>query len=192
MAPEAEKSTLREVLRGRRLTGGDLAEATAAVCGRLLRLPELAGVQLVAGYAATPSELAIDDALRALAAQGVTVCIPWVDGQRLHLAAVGDLAADLAPGWRGLREPRPERRQPVRPARVDALIVPGVGFDRHGHRLGQGGGHFDRLLGQTRRGAAVIGVTFDECVVDEVPVQPHDRSVDVVVTPTRTLRPAGL
>ena len=183
---DESKQALRRRLLAARSSAGDRAAASAAVAGRLGALPDLVAARTVVGYAAHGTELSVDPALDVLLAAGVTVCLPWVDGPLLGLGAITDLG-DLAPGWRGLREPALPRR-PVRPQAVDAVIAPGVGFDLHGNRLGYGGGHFDRLLARLRRGVPVIGVAFDEQVVDRVPVASHDLGVTVIVTPTRTIR----
>ena len=175
-------ATRAAVSRSRRLSGG------MQVCARLDRLPELAVARTVLGYAATGSEVDVDAALRALLARGVAVALPWVAGARLGLGQVRDLAADLAPGWRGVREPPAGARRPLRPETIDVVLAPGVGFDLAGNRLGYGGGHFDRLLARLRRGAVVVGVGFDEQIVDALPTAAHDRRVNVIVTPTRTLR----
>ena len=184
-----EKNGLRARLISVRAAIGDRDAASAAVCRRLATLPELAVVRTVAGYAATPAEITVDAALRSLLARGVAVCLPWVDGATLGIGQIQDLDADVAPGWRDLREPVPSRRSPLRPTAVDAVLVPGVGFDRAGNRLGHGGGHYDRLLARLRRDAIVIGIAHDDQVVGDIPVESHDRRVDVLVTPTVTLRP---
>ena len=184
----AKKSALRTRLLAARAAHGAPATSAATVSSRLAALPELVGRGTVLGYAATAGELSIDDALRRLMASGVTVCLPWVDGDRLGVGSVADLDRDVEPGWRNVREPRAAGRTWVRPRALDAVIVPGVGFDLECNRLGYGGGHFDRLLAQLRRDAVVIGVALDEQVVGRVPVAPHDRPVDVLVTPTRTRR----
>lgn len=68
------------------------------------------------------------------------------------------------------------------PTVLDVVVVPGLGFTRDGHRLGQGGGHYDRFLPRLRADCLTIGVAFAEQVVDELPVEDHDVTVDVVVT----------
>lgn len=70
----------------------------------------------------------------------------------------------------------------VDPTNLDVVVVPGVGFTQDGRRLGQGGGHYDRFLPRLRADCVVIGVCFAEQLVDDLPTEPHDRSVDVVVT----------
>lgn len=186
-AVDEQKQAVRRRLLATRSSVGGRAEAVAAVCRRLSVLPELSAAPVVLGYAAHGTELSIDPALQLLLRDGATVCLPWVEGPRLGVGVVTNLEADLVPGWRGLREPRLPR-QPVRPHALDAAVVPGVGFDLLGNRLGYGGGHFDRLLGRLRRGVPVIGVAFDEQVVSRLPAAPHDRPVDVIITPNRTLR----
>jgi 5-formyltetrahydrofolate cyclo-ligase len=82
----------------------------------------------------------------------------------------------------------PEATLPiVDPGEVELVLVPGVAFDRQGGRLGFGGGFYDRLLPQT--GAAVrVGLTYDELVLDAIPMEPWDCRVDWLVTPTGLLK----
>lgn len=190
-AVDEQKRALRRRLLAARSAASARDESAAEICRRLAALPELVAADVVLGYAAHGDEVSIDGALRRLLSSGIIVCLPWVDGPVLGLGAIGDLEADVEPGWRGVREPRVPRR-PVQPRRIDAVIAPGVGFDEHGNRLGYGGGHFDRLLGRLRPGVPVIGVAFEAQVVSRLPVAPHDHPVDVVITPKRTLRRSRL
>ena len=79
---------------------------------------------------------------------------------------------------------------PADPDVFDLVLVPGVAFTERGDRLGRGGGWYDRLIPRLRPGCATVGVAFDIQVLPELPVEPHDARVSVVVTETRTLRPA--
>lgn len=161
------------------------AAASHEVTARLVALAELSGARRIAGYAATANEVDLDGWLRQRLAAGADVFLPWVDGADLRLGRVRDLGDDLAPGWRGLREPRhPVGSGGADPARMDAAVVPGLAFDRSGRRLGQGGGHIDRLLARLRPAATVVGVVFSAHLVDDgmIPIAPHDMPVDIVVT----------
>jgi 5-formyltetrahydrofolate cyclo-ligase len=71
---------------------------------------------------------------------------------------------------------------PLDPGDLDVVVVPGVAFTMRGHRLGQGGGHFDRFLPRLRAGCLRVGVCFREQLVDEVPSEPHDVVLDAVVS----------
>jgi 5-formyltetrahydrofolate cyclo-ligase len=67
---------------------------------------------------------------------------------------------------------------------IDLVVVPGLAFDPMGHRLGRGGGHYDRFLPRLRRQVVTVGVCFDEQVVDLVPTNQQDWRLQYVVTPT--------
>jgi 5-formyltetrahydrofolate cyclo-ligase len=165
-------------------------EASAAICARLLTLPEVTAARTVAGYASTGAEVDVDPALHHLLEADCTVALPWVEGDGVHMAAIADLRGDLVPGWRGVREPRPALRSPIPPEDLDLAIVPGVAFDRAGTRLGYGGGHFDRFLVRLRPGTPIVGTAFDAQVLDRLPSEPHDVAVHVLVTESGVLRMA--
>jgi len=76
----------------------------------------------------------------------------------------------------------PEDEPPPDPLTVDVVIVPGTAFTPDGHRLGQGGGWYDRFLGTVRPDCVTIGVAFAPQILDELPVEPHDVRLHVVVT----------
>ena len=84
----------------------------------------------------------------------------------------------------GKRVHVPEDEPPPDPLTIDVVIVPGTAFTRDGHRLGQGGGWYDRFLQTVRPDCVTIGVAFSEQILDEVPVEAHDIPVHAVVTDT--------
>ncbi len=85
----------------------------------------------------------------------------------------------LKKGYRGIREPF--SRYTVLPKRsIDAIIVPGVLFDRRGYRIGYGKGFYDRFLKNIK--GVKIGVTFNCCLVERLNNEPHDVPVDIVIT----------
>ena len=69
------------------------------------------------------------------------------------------------------------------------IVVPGLGFDARRNRLGRGGRHYDRFIASARAIAAVlvVGVAYELQVVPEIPVEPHDQTVDRVATEMRVL-----
>ncbi|MCM1319059.1 MAG: 5-formyltetrahydrofolate cyclo-ligase [Muribaculaceae bacterium] len=68
----------------------------------------------------------------------------------------------------------------VDPSILELIVTPGVAFDRKGGRLGRGKGYYDRLLAETR--ATKIGVAYHFQVIDDIPLEPHDVPVDIVIT----------
>lgn len=177
-------------LRGRTARQGVPAEdrplLAAAAAERLLALPEITAARTVLAYSATPEEIDPARAVAALRERGVIVALPRVTGpERLTLHRADDERA-LVEGPFGLLEPS-EDSPAVAPEDIDVAIVPGVAFDGMCRRIGHGGGYYDRLLGMMGR-ALTVGLAFDGQVLAEVPCEEHDVRVDVLVTPTRTLR----
>ena len=95
-------------------------------------------------------------------------------------------AAEVRPGDAlrtsdyGPREP--SARIAVDPKMVDVVVTPGLAFDRRGHRLGYGGGYYDRYLATLEGTAHRVGVAFSLQLVDRVPDEPGDQRVDLIVT----------
>jgi 5-formyltetrahydrofolate cyclo-ligase len=157
------------------------AELGRVLCARVAALPEVASARVVAAYAGVGTELPTSPLLDALRDRGATVLLPVLladDG-----LAWGAYDGALVTGRRGLLEP-PSAGASL--ASADVVVVPGVAYDTAGRRLGRGGGSYDRALVPVS--VPVVGMALDEEVVDVVPAEPHDRTVDVVVTPTRVLR----
>ena len=137
-------------------------------------LPQYAAATTVMAFVGVKGEPDTDSLFARLAADGKTLVLPRMVDRVLEPALVGD---GLVAAPFGLREPTGVS---VDPTTIDLVIVPGLAFTSSGHRLGYGGGNYDRFLPQTR--AATVGVCFSEQLVDAVPLEPHDLPVDVVVT----------
>lgn len=183
----AVTSSAKRALRTRLLaaraamSAADRARAAAAICDRLLDLPEVASARVVAAYVGIGTELPTRPLLDALTVRGVRVLLPVLLAD--DALAWGTYDAALVEGRRGLLEPL---ARDADLAAADVVVVPGVAYDLAGRRLGRGGGSYDRALATVT--VPVVALALDGEVVDEVPVEEHDRRVDVVVTPTRVLR----
>jgi 5-formyltetrahydrofolate cyclo-ligase len=94
---------------------------------------------------------------------------------------VGD--EPLAPGPFSVLEPSMSNPVPVN--RLDLIVAPGLGFDGRGRRLGRGKGFYDRLL--SAAAGVKCGICFEEQLLAEIPVEPHDVALDFIATPTRWL-----
>lgn len=174
------KAALRATTLGARrgLTPGQRARAAADIVGRLRGVPALREAGSVLFYAAMRDEVELAGLVGEVRERGGRTLFPRVRGDELELVVSGDLRG-LEPGYRGVREPIGPR---VDPAFVDVALIPGAAFDPTGGRLGQGGGHYDRLLPQLAEPCLRIGVCFACQLVPHVPREPHDAGVDLVVT----------
>ena len=189
----AEKAAFRARFRAFRmnLSPEDHAARSAALVARVLALPELSAARTVHVYwpHARLREVDTRPLAAALHAAGKTVVLPRVasaDPPALALHAVPP-GAPLVAGPFGLFEPPPGPTVP--PDALDLAVLPGLGADRHGVRLGYGRGFYDRLLGG--RGVPTVLAVFAECLVSRLPAGPDDVPVKVVVTELETLRPSS-
>ena len=179
------KAALRRAVLLRRdaLPGGERALLSARIVTTILDLPTYQEADVVLAYASFGTELQTDELLRRVLADGKTLVLPRVERGGLGLYEVRDLAGDLAPGTWGIREPEPDRCPPADAGGVGFALIPGVAFDRRARRLGYGGGYYDRLLaGGLPEGTPLVSGAFEVQILDEVPTDPHDAPVDVVVT----------
>lgn len=174
----ARKAELRALAR--RIAAGDRACAATVAWSRLLELPEFARARTIAFYSAIGDEVPVDAVALESRSQGHRTVYPIRTEAGIEMGlATRDDSLRLAMG--GIREPEQDSiRVPVE--EIDAFLVPGLMFDRNCRRLGRGGGHYDRLLGRARVGAASIGICYAEHVVDELPEDPWDVAMDLVVT----------
>lgn len=140
---------------------------------------------IVAGYAAIGSEADPFPLMAALANQGHALCLPRTEGKALTFRAwkPGD---PLIVGRMNIPEPDAKAKE----RRPDLLLVPLLAFDRHGYRLGYGGGYYDRYLSENRAKLTIraIGIAYAGQAVDELPHGETDEPLDAVVTEDRVIR----
>lgn len=91
---------------------------------------------------------------------------------------------DLTEGKYSIREPRADAR-PVTDLTNAIMLVPALAIDREGHRIGYGGGYYDRYL--KSHGIKAIGIAYEEFLVDTLPHEPWDVPVDLIITEDRIL-----
>ncbi len=161
-------------------------EESVAACSRLTALEVFQHASVVMLYMPLASEVDLTPVAIRCFQTGKTVCVPRVDWKRRDMEPVEVTSFDdhvMEVDEHGVRMPR--GGAPIPPNLLDLVVVPGLAFDARGHRLGRGGGYYDRFLGRLRRTAATVGLGFDVQITDEVPVDDGDVSVDIVVTDRR-------
>jgi 5-formyltetrahydrofolate cyclo-ligase len=131
------------------------------------------------------------DLVTTLSAEGRRVLLPVVVGPEPLDWAYFDGPDSLAPGPYGLSEPAGQRLGPEAISLADAVLVPALAVDRTGHRVGKGGGHYDRSLPLARPGTPLVAVVRDAELVPTLPAEPHDVPMTAVLTPIGGLRLLG-
>ena len=166
----------------------EVGAAARAIADHLLALPELQTAATVAAYVATAGEPGTGPLLDLLEASGRRVLLPVLlpDGD-LDWAPYAGPAA-LAPARHGLLQPTTAPLGVDAVATADVVLVPGLAVDRHGVRLGRGGGSYDRALARVPVGTPTCVLLYDDEVGVEVPAEPHDRPVRLAVSPAGVVR----
>jgi 5-formyltetrahydrofolate cyclo-ligase len=161
---------------------------SARICARAAALPELARARTVMLFASFRSEVDTGPLIDECRARGIVLALPRVAGPRLLEAVlVSDPAVDLTPGTWGIPEPRAGCAL-ADPRSIDVVFLPGAAFSPAGARCGYGGGFYDtflpRLVAETPR----VALAFEAQVLDNVPCEAHDLTVDAIVTEERVIR----
>ena len=117
------------------------------------------------------------------------VALPAFDTQTrgMNLLKVDNLGKDLVPGSRGLLEPNPDRCKIIPIDFIDIAIIPGVAFDEKGGRLGTGEGYYERLIPRLPITTRKVSLAFEAQMVHQVPMEPNDRFVDIIITEDRII-----
>lgn len=175
------KAQVRREIRGRRRARTLPEGAGQDVCRIVVDAVALSAPQVVASYLSYGTEMPTRHLNEALAAAGYEVVVPrpGPDG----LAQWTDLPDDPST-WTHI-DPRLGPDGPAlceaRAAAIGVCVVPALALDRRGMRLGQGGGWYDRALTALPH-ARIIGLTWDDDLLDVLPTEPHDIPVDLIAT----------
>lgn len=183
----SEKAALRRVLRDRRaaIPAELRASWSAAVAARVQGLDVWRRVETVHLFiGALPGEVETRGLAAGCLTAGKTLVCPRVVGERLELRRVEELNALARSDRWGLWEPT-ERCALVEPRAIELALVPGLGFDRRGGRLGMGRGLYDRFLAETD--AHRVGLCFELQLLSSTPVDERDAAMHRVVTELRVL-----
>jgi len=183
------KSALRKQIQERvaSMNPDKKKSASQAICAQLSTIASIVHADSIFTYLPLQDEVDLRQIIELWIDESRTVCVPLIHWEEKTmrgglLTSLDDDA--LLETRHGIKEPR--ARHPLQADCIDVILVPGVGFDQGGGRLGRGGGFYDRFLAHARP-PIVIGVCFDEQLVDAVPRESHDQRMTIVVTPTNVL-----
>jgi 5-formyltetrahydrofolate cyclo-ligase len=179
------KSDLRTAALAARdaLDSEQRAAAAQAIAARGLPFAIAPGT-VVSGYSPIRSEIDPVPLMQRLAAQGAQLALPAVMARGKSLAFRAWSASDrLMLGPLGILEPSPAAAEMI----PDIMLVPLAAFDRLGHRIGYGAGHYDYTLAHLRKvkPIAAIGLSFAAQEIEAVPALSHDVALDYVLTETQ-------
>lgn len=140
--------------------------------------------KIIAAYLPMGGELDPRPLMQALRKNGNSICLPVCINEDAPLVFRRYRQNDaLLPDDMGIAAPRATAQQ-VTP---DIVLLPLLAFDGQGHRLGRGGGFYDRTLAELKKRSdcRFIGLAFDMQMVDKCPIAPHDEALHAVLTPSK-------
>jgi len=185
--PNAKKKILRtSLLEQRSRCSLDVAvEASSNIMENIRTLPEWENARAALLYWPIRGEVDVRPLAAELWQRGNCVLLP-----RCRTDATGEMdiacasgISDLVSGPFSIMEPDARTCPPDRDTRPTIALIPGVGFDPDGNRLGFGGGYYDRILAQDQMNdTLIVGVAYDFQVVERIPVEEWDRPMHVICT----------
>jgi 5-formyltetrahydrofolate cyclo-ligase len=185
------KNKMRREAYDRRNAQENKDEISACACEKFMALPEYQNAKVAMWYIDCRSETRTKPQLLDEVKKGekkiiVPYCTEDENGEnKLGLWWMESLEEMVVGKWDILEPPRelwgnPEKE--VEPEELDIIMVPGVGFDRKGGRMGNGQGYYDRLLEKARPDCPLVALCYESQLFDEILVAPHDVYMDKVVT----------
>ncbi len=181
----------KKVISLRKNTSDDyIFEASSIITNKLLNMDILSKASTIMTYLDFNSEVKTDYMIYELLKLEKKILIPITlkDEKRLLASQLKDLDSELKVGTFGIREPKDEFVRICDVEDIDILIVPAVAFDNNKYRLGYGGGFYDRFIESLRDDTYIIGIAFDFQVFENIPKEPHDAQMDIVITELRTIK----
>lgn len=178
----------KEQLRGklqkclRTIPSEQRREKSHRACQNLISTPQFQNASFVMMYLSLAHEVDTSEAILHCWQSGKSVSVPKISWQQRHMIAVeiNSLETGLPISEHGLRNP--VSGVPVPFEEIDLVVIPALGFDRKGNRLGRGSSYYDRFFADNKFKARKSGLAFTEQVIDEIPVDSKDVPVDFLVT----------
>lgn len=172
-----EKKDIRKKIRSMRLMLTELEKQRAAeeVFNALEQTAAFMLADKILLYHSLPDELSTHSFIKKWASRK-HFYLPRVNGVELEILPYDESRLELG----AFHIEEPTGRDVTDPDEIELIIVPGVAYDKKGNRMGRGKGFYDRLLSTTK--AAKIGVGYEFQLLDEIPCEPHDVPMDMVIT----------
>ena len=171
------------------LSENEIAEKTRAIEAKLFDFANFLEAKVALLYVNGDCEVRTDNIIKRSYGYGKIVVLPAFDPAKLEmkLMKVDNFEKELIPGPRGVAEPDASRCKIVPLERVDIAVIPGLAFDEKGGRIGSGKGYYDRLIPSLAITTRKVALTFEEQIVPQVPMESHDKHVDIIITDKRII-----
>ena len=174
-----DKAALRKEIRAKKkaMTEAEICEKSKNLCRKVLESNAYRAAKTVYGYLPYNQEVRTWELLQQAMRDGKRVAVPKVYDQEMRFIYITDFS-QIDTGYCGIPEPIADG--PVAEDRDALVLMPGLAFDNEGHRIGYGGGFYDRFL-SAEPDHPTVALCYDFQVVEDLPVEAFDIPVDVVI-----------
>ena len=178
------KNKIKETILEKRdaLSKKDIAKKSTKIKERLLNVEQYEKSKTIMFFVSFKNEVDIHELIRQALKEKVVI-IPKVTNKQIEPSVIIDFE-NLVEGKLGVLEPIEAMN--IAYKNIDVVLVPGIAFDLQGNRIGYGSGYYDKFLKKVPK-AIKIGLAFDFQIVDKIPNEEHDVSVDFIVTEERVV-----
>ncbi len=174
------KEELRRQMRAIRKAVPDKAEKSRQIFQNLHQVPTFQEAEQIFLYVSCKTEVETREWIPVLLEEGRAVAVPRVEGSQMTFYVITGMK-DLQPGAFGILEPKEGCPVLIPREGRSCMIVPGLALDEVGHRMGYGGGYYDKYLAQYPD-CVTVAVAYEAQIIETVPVEPHDRTLNWIVT----------
>lgn len=185
-----KKVQRKELLAKRRaLTLIQKNEYSAVITKQIVELEEYKNSQICFLYASMPDEFQTKELIVNALKAGKQICLPYITDKNMKImqATLIKSLDELVVGAYNILTVKEKNLRIVKPQDIDFILVPAVGLDKKGYRLGMGGGYYDRYLVKAIN-AKKIAAVYDCQLVDEVIKDDYDFKVDMILTENTTIK----
>lgn len=163
------------------------AETDATIVDNFLSTDLYKNAEWIMVYVSFGTEIFTHDLVKKALADGKHVVAPIcnISDHTVTLSEIINFPGDLEEGHYGILEVRDDCLRVVDPKKIDLVMVPGCAFTEVGHRMGFGGGYYDRFLETISDDCLTVALIREDFIFDKIPMDPHDKSVHYMVTEKR-------
>jgi len=171
------------------LAENEIQDKTSAVENRLFEFANFLESKIALLYVNGNLEIQTQSIIQKSYRYNKIVVLPAFDPESftMTLMKVDSFKQGLRSGPRGVLEPDASKCKVVPMDRIDIAIIPGVAFDEKGGRIGSGTGYYDRLIPRLAITTRKVALTLEEQLVPQVPMESHDKHVDIIITDKRII-----
>lgn len=171
------------------LSEDEIANKNKAIEQRLFEFANFLEARIVLFYVGANCEVATQNIIKKGYEYNKIIVIPVFNqaNNKFKLLKVDNIDTDMAEGPYGIKEPDPKKCKIVPIECIDIAIIPGIAMDEKGGRIGPGNGLYDRLIPELPVTTRKVGLAVEDQIIPQVPMESHDKYVDIVITEKRVI-----